>query len=92
MTDLMKATPERLAAFSDGVFAVIITIMVPELKPPHEHTLQALLSLWPTLLSYGVSYLFVAVVCVNHHHLLPLIDRFLMNPVVTMDSVTVLGT
>ena len=65
-----KTTPERLAAFSDGVFAVIITIMVLDLKPPAEATLKALLPLWPTALSYAVSYLFIAIIWVNHHHLL----------------------
>jgi uncharacterized membrane protein len=65
-----KTTPERLAAFSDAVFAVIITIMVLDLKPPAEATLKALLPLWPTALSYAVSYLFIAIIWVNHHHLL----------------------
>jgi uncharacterized membrane protein len=65
-----KTTPERLAAFSDGVFAVIITIMVLDLRPPAEATLKALLPLWPTALSYAVSYLFIAIIWVNHHHLL----------------------
>jgi uncharacterized membrane protein len=64
-----KTTPERLTAFSDAVFAVIITIMVLDLKPPPEATLKALLHLWPTALSYAVSYLFVAIIWVNHHHL-----------------------
>ena len=53
-----KATIERLGAFSDGVFAVIITVMVLELKPPDQPTFAALLPLWPTALSYAVSYLF----------------------------------
>ena len=65
-----RATPGRVAAFSDGVFAVIITIMVLDLRPPRDFTFQALIHLWPTLLSYAVSYLFVAIVWVNHHHLL----------------------
>jgi uncharacterized membrane protein len=65
-----KTTPERLAAFSDGVFSVIITIMVLDLRPPAEATLKALVPLWPTALSYAVSYLFVAIIWVNHHHLL----------------------
>jgi uncharacterized membrane protein len=65
-----KTTPERLAAFSDGVFAVIITIMVLDLKPPTETTLRGLLPLWPTALSYAVSYFFIAIIWVNHHHLL----------------------
>ena len=69
------ATPERLGAFSDGVIAVIITIMVLELKPPLHPSLAALAPLWPTFLSYCVSYLFVGIVWVNHHHLLRFTDR-----------------
>src|SRR5256884_6924347 len=65
-----KATPERLSAFSDGVFAVLITILVLELRPPELPTFKALLSLWPTWLSYAVSYLFIAIVWANHHHLM----------------------
>jgi uncharacterized membrane protein len=65
-----KATLERLSAFSDGVFSVIITIMVLELKPPEHPSLAALLPLWPTGLSYVVSYIFIAIVWVNHHHVL----------------------
>jgi len=61
---------ERMAFFSDAVFAVIITIMVLDLKPPAEPTLRALLPLWPTFLSYAVSYLFIAIIWVNHHHLM----------------------
>lgn len=64
------ASTERLGSFSDAVFAVIITIMVLELKPPPEQsTFGSLLSLWPTALSY-VSYYFIAIVWLNHHHLL----------------------
>jgi uncharacterized membrane protein len=65
-----KPTIERLAAFSDGVFAVIITIMVLDLKPPELPTFAALWLIWPTALSYVVSYAFVAIVWLNHHHLL----------------------
>lgn len=65
-----KTTSERLTTFSDAVFAVIITIMVLDLKPPAEPTLRALLPLWPTALSYAVSYLFIAIIWVNHHHLM----------------------
>jgi uncharacterized membrane protein len=65
-----KATLERLNAFSDGVFSIIITILVLELNPPEHPTFRALLALWPTGLSYVVSYLFVAIVWVNHHHVL----------------------
>jgi uncharacterized membrane protein len=56
------------------VFAVLITIMVLELKPPEQPTFAALLPLWPTALSYAVSYEFIAIVWVNHHHLLRLTD------------------
>jgi uncharacterized membrane protein len=67
---LPKATPERLSAFSDGVFAVLITVLVLELRPPEDPTFAALLLLWPTWLSYGVSYLFIAIVWTNHHYLM----------------------
>ena len=65
-----RATPERLSAFSDGVFAVLITVLVLELRPPELPTFKALLLLWPTWLSYAVSYLFIAIVWTNHHHLM----------------------
>ena len=65
-----RATPQRLSAFSDGVFAVLITVLVLELRPPEQPTFKALLSLWPTWLSYAVSYLFIAIVWTNHHYLL----------------------
>src|SRR5690348_6773533 len=67
-----NAPTERLGYFSDAVFAVIITIMVLDLKPPEHPTLAALLPLWPTALSYLVSYYFIAIVWLNHHHLLRL--------------------
>jgi uncharacterized membrane protein len=70
MTVLHRATPERLSAFSDGVFAVLITVLVLELRPPELPTFEALLMLWPTWLSYAVSYLFIAIVWVNHHYLM----------------------
>jgi uncharacterized membrane protein len=63
-------TPERLSLFSDAVFAVLITVLVLELRPPELPTFTALLALWPTWLSYAVSYLFIAIVWANHHHLL----------------------
>src|ERR1044072_438036 len=65
-----KATPERLSLFSDGVFAVLITVLVLELRPPESAPFAALLSLWPTWLIYAVSYLFIAIVWMNHHYLM----------------------
>ena len=67
---LRKATSERLSAFSDGVFAVLITVLVLDLRPPVAPTFLALLPLWPTWLSYAVGYVFIAIVWANHHHLL----------------------
>ena len=55
---------------SDGVFAVLITVLVLELRPPELPTFKALLLLWPTWLSYAVSYLFIAIVWTNHHYLM----------------------
>ena len=65
-----QASIERLGSFSDGVFAVIITIMILDLRPPEQPTFAALIPLWPTALSYVVSYAFIAIVWLNHHHLL----------------------
>src|SRR5215467_10867545 len=70
MSVLHKATPERLSTFSDGVFAVLITVLVLELRPPELPTFKALFQLWPTWLSYAVSYLFIAIVWTNHHFLM----------------------
>jgi uncharacterized membrane protein len=67
---LRRATPERLSMLSDGVFAVLITVLVLDLRPPELPTFKALLLLWPTWLSYAVSYLFIAIVWTNHHYLL----------------------
>ena len=60
----------RLEAFSDGVFAIIITIMVLELKPPHSPELESLRPLIPAILSYVLSFLYVGIYWNNHHHLL----------------------
>jgi uncharacterized membrane protein len=65
----------RLEAFSDGVLAIIITIMVLELRVPHEPTLAALALLWPTLLSYLMSYVFIGIYWNNHHHLWQLVEH-----------------
>lgn len=65
-----RITADRLAAFSDAVMAVIITIMALELKAPEDSSFDSLAPLWPTIIGYGVSYFFVAIIWVNHHHLL----------------------
>jgi uncharacterized membrane protein len=70
MTMLRRATPERVSAFSDAVFAVLITVLVLDLRPPELPTFKALQLLWPTWLSYAVSYLFIAIVWLNHHYLM----------------------
>ena len=72
---LHRATPERLSTFSDGVFAVLITVLVLELRPPEQPTFKALLSLWPTWLSYAVSCLFIAIVWISHHYLMRYADE-----------------
>ena len=65
-----KDTAHRLAAYSDAVFAVIVTVMVLELKAPDEAAFSALWPLWPTAISYAESYLFIAVIWINHHYLM----------------------
>jgi TMEM175 potassium channel family protein len=60
----------RLAAFSDGVLAILITIMVLELKVPHSDTLAALAPLLPVLLSYLLSFVYLGIYWNNHHHML----------------------
>ena len=65
----------RLEAFSDGVLAVIITIMVLEMKAPHEPTLEALRQLWPIFLSYILSFIFIGIYWNNHHHLLQVVRQ-----------------
>ena len=60
----------RLEAFSDGVLAIIITIMVLELKVPHGTSADALLTLWPVFLSYVLSFIYVGIYWNNHHHML----------------------
>lgn len=60
----------RLEAFSDGVLAIILTIMVLELKVPHGDTFPALAGLLPTFISYGLSFIYIAIYWNNHHHML----------------------
>lgn len=65
----------RLEAFSDGVIAILITIMVLELETPEDGGLEALRALLPTLLIYVLSFVFLGIYWSNHHHLLHATDR-----------------
>lgn len=65
----------RMEAFTDGVMAIIITIMVLELKLPHEATWQALLADLPVFLSYVLSFAYVGIYWNNHHHMLQAVER-----------------
>src|SRR5438105_12493641 len=65
----------RMEAFSDGVIAIIITIMVLELKAPHGADAAALRPLIPLFLSYVMSFVFVAIYWNNHHHLLQVVRQ-----------------
>jgi len=66
---------DRLVAFSDGVIAVIITIMVLDLRAPHEATLQALWQTAPAFVTYALSFVYVAIYWNNHHHFMYLVRR-----------------
>lgn len=66
----VRMSKERLVAFSDGVLAVIITIMVLELKVPHGEDLRSVQPLIPVFLSYVLSFIYVGIYWNNHHHLL----------------------
>jgi len=68
-------TTNRMEAFSDGVIAIIITIMVLELRVPHEAGLAALRPLVPVLLSYVLSFIYLGIYWNNHHHLLHAVDH-----------------
>jgi len=63
----------RFEAFTDGVIAVIITIMVLELKAPHEPSWSAVGALWPAFLSYVLSFVYVGIYWNNHHHMMHLV-------------------
>jgi uncharacterized membrane protein len=65
----------RLEAFSDGVLAIIITIMVLELRVPHDASWAALQPLWGVFLSYVMSFVYVAIYWNNHHHMLHTVHR-----------------
>jgi len=72
----------RLEAFSDGVFAIAITLLIIEIRPPHladgegsPELLQALLALWPAYLGYLISFLTIGIMWINHHHIFGFIAR-----------------
>jgi uncharacterized membrane protein len=64
----------RLEAFSDGVIAILITIMVLELRPPHGTDWNALQTVFPSLLAYVLSFIYVGIYWNNHHHMFQLVD------------------
>jgi len=66
---------DRVAAFSDGVIAVIITIMVLDLHTPHDVTLAGLRSVWPTFTAYVLSFIYVGIYWNNHHHFFHLVGK-----------------
>jgi TMEM175 potassium channel family protein len=65
----VQRDPGRLVAFSDAVFAITITLLILEIRPPGDYTrlLHGLLSLWPSYVAYGVTFLFIGQVWANHH-------------------------
>ena len=68
-------TTTRMEAFSDAVIAIIITIMVLELRVPHDPSLASLKPLLPVLLSYLLSFIYIGIYWNNHHHLLHAVDH-----------------
>jgi len=66
---------KRLEAFSDGVIAILITIMVLELRPPLDASFAALSPLWPVILSYILSFVYLGIYWNNHHHMLQVTTR-----------------
>ena len=68
-------TRNRMEAFSDGVIAIIITIMVLELRPPHDASFAGLIPLTPVFLSYLLSFVFLGIYWSNHHHLLQVVEQ-----------------
>jgi len=65
----------RIEAFSDGVMAILITIMVLELKAPHDPTPTSLVKMWPTFFAYVLSFVIIAIYWVNHHYLIHLVSH-----------------
>lgn len=78
----------RLEAFSDGVLAIIITIMILEIKVPHATDWEALRELTPVFISYVLSFLFVGIYWGNHHHLVHLVHR--VNPAIMWANLNLL--
>ena len=68
-------TRNRLEAFSDGVIAILITIMVLELRAPHAATFEALRPLAPVFLSYVLSFVYLGIYWSNHHHMLHMVEH-----------------
>ena len=68
-------TRNRLEAFSDGVIAIIITIMVLELRPPHGADWSDVAVMWPKFLAYVLSFIYIGIYWNNHHHLMHTVDR-----------------
>jgi len=66
---------DRLTAFTDGVLAIIVTIMVLELRPPEGATFHDLAALWPVFLSYVLSFIYVGIYWNNHHHFFQLVKK-----------------
>ena len=65
----------RIEAFSDGVIAIIVTIMVLEIRPPHDENIKSLFVLWPIFLSYALSFSVVSIYWINHHQLMSFATR-----------------
>ena len=70
LADNAQMTKTRLEAFSDGVIAILITIMVLELKIPHGADLESLSPLWPVFITYVLSFVNLGIYWNNHHHML----------------------
>jgi uncharacterized membrane protein len=70
-----EMTTSRLEAFSDGVIAIIVTIMVLELRAPSQPTVAALWKVAPVFISYGLSFLIVAIKWINHHHMIHVVRK-----------------
>lgn len=72
---MSEMTTNRLEAFSDGVIAIVVTIMVLELRAPSQPNLAAIAKVAPSLISYALSFLVVAIMWVNHHHLIHAVHK-----------------